>query len=371
MVEHPRAIWVGAIVSWLVLILPVVGGENGEQLVAAARDGSRAAISSITSMQCRYERLPWANTTPEQAFKHWGPYNQGRFWRSGDTYRLSKPMGDGSTLNSVVRNFNEGRVLCLKTGGPCPWPLLSIGPVSLVNGVGGDMWQWLLFTHWGQTLVSYYPFHDILARPHVIRTAERLPPPANDIHIELTHENGRLEFWFDPKVNYLIRKSVMVPAVDKPTTLRWENEVVEFAELAPAVFVPLTVEHRCSSNGALQAVLRTRLSEVKVNQPLDKNAFRLPGIAGLECIDLTHEVKFKVDADGNRVGPEIPYKMPRVTGGAVQGGDSPPPVKHSPDIEPSRPPTPLWVWLLSFSVLVLVAAFILADFRRRKRAAQP
>jgi hypothetical protein len=168
----------------------------------------------------------------------------------------------------------------------------------------------------------------------------------------------------------------MVPAAD--TNVRWENEVVEFAEPAPAVFVPIVVEHRCSVKGALQAVLRTILSEVKVNKPLDKNALRLPGIEGLECVDFIRDVKFKVDADGNRISPEIPYKVPRVTSN-IRGGATPPvdpssllklPQDPSPFIKPSRPPTPLWVWILIVSIVVLVTALILAVLRRRKRAAE-
>ncbi len=361
MIESPQPRWVAVLASWLLLALPALGGEDRHRLLATARDGNRAAILSITSMECSYERRPWANTTFEQAGKDFS-LSPGRFWRTGDTYRLLKPMGDGTTLDYVVR---KGIGFYLRKGGPLPHPKLTSEPPRPVDGVGGEMWQYLLFSHWGPNAPSFYPFHELLQRPHVIHTVERLPPPANDIHVELSHSGGRLEFWFDPKVNYLIRKSVMVPAAGP--TFRWEDEVVEFAELAPAVFVPTTVEHRCSVKGTLRSVVRTVLSGLKVNHRMAESALRLPGIAGMECIDLTRDMAFKVDADGRRVGPESPVKVFRIApNGPEQRLTGP--ISWPP--EPSRPPTPWWVWLLIASVLLLVVAVVLAILRRRRQALQ-
>ncbi|HEY7327054.1 MAG TPA: hypothetical protein VH592_05415 [Gemmataceae bacterium] len=228
------------------------------------------------------------------------------------------------------------------------------------------MWKLLLFSHWGWIPPSYYPFQDILEHPHVIHIAERLPPPHNAIHIELTHDGGRLELWFDPKVNYLVRKSIMIPAKSK--TYRWEDEVIEFLEGAPAVFVPIVIEHRKFVEGRMQAVLRTTLSDVAVNQPLDKDMLRLPGIAGMECTDVDRQVKYKVDGEGNPVGREI----------------SVPALQTEPPSHPAQPPissgasrsSPLLSWLLTHSWMwnlivlgiVLVVAMIVAIVRRRTQS---
>lgn len=360
MIDHPLYKWIGFIVSWLLLPLPVLGGEAREQLVARARDGNRAAILSIRSMECRYERVPWAGTTLEQANKHFALYRPGEFWSSGDSYRLVKPHYDGVTDEYVVR---DGMGFFLRSGASLRNPILSFQSLRPVDGVGGEIWEWLLFSHWAQTLVSFHPFHEILARPHSIHKAELLPAPANEIYVKLAHANGQLEFWFDPRVNYLIRKSVMVPAAG--TAVRWENAVVEFAEPAPSVFVPTIIEHRNLVDGSLKAVLRTILSEVKLNQPMGKNALRLPGIDGMECIDNDRDVKFKVDADGNRIGPESPVRIARISPPSTTGS---PPLSSVIHPLPGRPPTPMWVWVLVVSVLVLLSGGILAVLRRRKRA---
>lgn len=361
MIGHARFLWFAVFLSLLLLTPPILGGEDRAQLVATARDGNRAAIRSIATLRCKYERRPWANTTLEQAKGYFHLFSPGRFWQAGDVYRQLNPRPDGTTLDCIARN---GRGLFLHKGGPLPHPKLAITTLSPVDGVGRDMWEWLLFSHWGWVHpgASFYPFYDILDHSHVIRTAERLPPPDNTIHIDLTHAAGRLEFWFDPKVNYLIRKSVWIHAENK--TMRWEHEVVEFLEGAPGVFVPIIIEHRCFVKETLQAVLRTILSDVEVNKPLDKDALRLPGIEGMECIDTDREVKYKVDADGKPVGPESPLPVYRVSPPSHSGGS---PISGS-SRQPSRPPTPGWVWILIFSAIVLVGALIMAIDRRRKQA---
>ncbi|HET6575346.1 MAG TPA: hypothetical protein VFG68_17195 [Fimbriiglobus sp.] len=335
-------------------------------MLTMVRDGNRAAIRSITTMECRYERIPWAGTTLDQARKHFFiPAAPGRFWRSGEVYRLIEPIDDGTIREYVVRN---GRIQVVrKRGGPIPWSNLSINNPVPVDGVGGEIWQYLLFSHWGRNAPSYYPFWDIVQQPHTLRTVERLS--SREIHVDLVHASGRLEFWFDPKVNYLVRKSVMVPAGD--SSYRWEHEVVEFTEVRPAVFVPTTVEHHCSIGGELQTVVRTVLSELKVNHPMPKVALRIPGIAGMECIDLDRDVKFNVDADGNRVGPETPVKVAHHIALKPDDPDkrSRRPVEYYSSPLPSRTPTPWWVWVLAVSVCVLLAGVGLAVVRRRARAA--
>ena len=119
-------------------------------------------------------------------------------------------------------------------------------------------------------------------------------------------------------------------------------------------------------------MLRTILSEVKINQTLSNNALRLPGITGMDCIDLNREVKFKVDADGNPIEPESPYQVGRIIPTITEGSGNAifRPGDPNAYLEPSRPPTPLWVWILIVSLNCLVAALVLVIIRRRRHAMQ-
>jgi len=211
MMTGPRLRWAAALVGWLALSSPFAwGGDDRDQLLATARDGNRAAIQSITTMECRYERIPWAGTTLDQAKKcFFFPVSPGRFWRSGEVYRLMEPNDDGTSREYVVRN---GRIQVLrKKGRPVPWSTLSLNTPGPVDGVGGEIWQYLLFSHWwGKENPGFYPFWDIIQQPYTLHTVERLP--SREIHVDLSHAGGRWEFWFDPEVNYLVHRSVVIPA---------------------------------------------------------------------------------------------------------------------------------------------------------------
>lgn len=351
--------WPGVLIGLLVGNGAVDGADDPEQLLATARDGNRAAIQSVRTMECRYERVPWGDTTLEEA-KKWIRLDSGRFWRSGATYRLfeTREHVDGNSRDYVVR---DGRMLFLRKG-RMPQPSLGWEAIQPVDGTGGEMWQYLLFSHWGWISPSFYTLEEILQHRHTLRSAERLPPPSNQIHVELKHDGvTRQEFWFDPKANYLVRKSVMVPAKD--SSYRWEDEVIEFAEPAPGVFVPTTIETRSYLKGNLRVVVRTHITELKVNHVMPASALRLPGIAGMECIDYDRDVQFKVDADGNAVGPE---KSVKVTRGAPPDASKSAPGYDSP--VPSQPPTPWWVWVLIASGVVLVSGLVLGIVRRRRQA---
>jgi hypothetical protein len=332
------------------------GSDAPEALLDLARDGNRAAIESIRTMECRYERQPWDGTTESQA-KKYVFLPSGRFWRSGGDYRIIEPVVDGTTKDMVVRN---GQGLCLRSGGPLAAPILSRETLRPVDGVGGDMWQYLLFSHCGWNPPSFYPLTDILDHPYTLNRAERAV--GGEIYVDLRHAGvKRQEFWFDPKVNYLVRKSVLTPAAD--ADLRWEHDVIAFSEAAPGVFVPTTVETRLFIKGNRVAVVRTTLTDLKVNHDLPAAALRVPGVAGRSCLDLDRDSRYEVDADGNRVGPETLVKVTRIAPPATDGSGDGPPARPVP----SREPTPWWVWVLSASGVVLAAGLGLAAIRRLRR----
>lgn len=335
--------------------------ESREQLVAAARDRNRAAIESIRTMECRFERVLWDNTAAEHANKDFQMW-MGRYWRQGDAFRVFYNVGDGSSKNYVVR---DGVLMGLRTF-PAPYsPILHRTNTAPIDGVGGFVWEWLLFSHWGWLSppdLGNYPLWDILDHPHRIRAAERLPMPGNEIRLELTNPGARLELWLDPKVNYLVRKTITFPAANEKSgkNIKWEHEVIEFNEAAKGVFIPIVIQHRCYHHDQLHSVVRTRITDLKVNHNMPATALRIPGIAGMECSDMTRDVKYKVDADGRQVGPAVSEKVPEIN---PKPSDAPPGTYSSP--EPSRPPMPWWRWLLSVSLFALIAGLSAAVVRLR------
>lgn len=353
--------------AWVLAVVTVLGApgwgrcaDTPEQLLATARDGNRAAIASLRTMECAYARS-LLDTPPERANRKYFFLHSGRFWRSGSTYRLFESH---ENFDDFDREYiwRDGRMLILRTprrqfpGVNASLSWVTPGPV---DGTGGDMWQYLLFSHWGRERASFFTFEEITNQAHKLRAAERLP--SKELRIELQHDGAqRQEFWFDPKVNYLVRRCVWVPVSDD--TIRWEHEVTEFAEPAPGVFVPTTIDVHCFEGGKRMAGARMRITNLKVNRALPAGALRLPNIAGMDCIDLDRNVKFRVDADGKRTGAESPanvvFGAPNATDASGAGAPPQPP-------PPSREPMGWWVWALIGSGALVVAGVALGVKRRR------
>jgi hypothetical protein len=163
------------------------------------------------------------------------------------------------------------------------------------------------------------------------------------------------EFWFDPAVNFLVRKSTFVPDADK--SFRRESEVLQFVESAPGIFFPSLIEERGRKADRPFAVVRTTISDLVVNRELSESSLRLPNINGMVCTDVDRQTDYQVDADGNRTGPEKPTETTFGMAGSLRSGSRP--------IPPSEPPWPLWRWILLLSLACLAAAVGVRFFRNR------
>jgi hypothetical protein len=223
----------------------------------------------------------------------------------------------------------------------------------------GDVWKYVLFTHWGGgTAFRTFTFAEMLEKPHRIHSVERVTDNGRGlIYVRLTALEGDHEFWFDPAVNHLVRKATRVP--EGARDLRFESEVTKFTEAAPGVFFPTEVEHRRHKDSQLTGVVRTTISDLKVNQSLPTDTLRIPNIAGMTCTDADRRTDFTVDADGNRVGPETPAEF--ATG--VPHSSSSTPFQA---LAPSQPPWPLWLWVLIASCFCLALAGGLWYVRHRR-----
>ncbi len=346
-----RAMWCLAVLTGL-MSQRAAAAEADEVLVGIARDGNRAAIESITSLSCRYDRT-WLLKPPVDG----GPGSyftpSGRYWSNTTTYRVQDQQETG-VRDMIIRG---GKTLIWGYGPGWPKPGLGILPDRAP--AGGEMSQYLLFRHPGREVPAQLLFHEILSLPPTLNAVRRVPPVngggPGDILIDLTHSGGRFEFRFDPRANYLIRQKSFVPS--QANHVRWEDEVLAFSETAPGVFLPTQIEHRHIVKGVPRATVRTTLTEVRVNIPLGADAFRIPNIAGMECVDTIRRVKYKADADGNAAGPEVPANI--VPGNPISSAIA------FEQFTPSRPSTPWWWYVLGGSVVLLITAWVIA--RRRGR----
>ncbi len=349
--------WFRWCLTFLLLFLAgplAVGAEVDEALLRLARDGNNAALGAISSLSLRFER-DWVQTPPPEDAQSYFSISSGQYWYTPETFRLQE-RDNNHERDSIVRGgkgLTWGRRPNLM--GP------TLGRNAVDRAAGQAIWEYLVFRHQGREYPRARPFDELLSQPHTLNVVRLVPAgrgvKPGEILVDSSHEWCRLELRFDPTVNYLVRHRVVTPVQAKH--VRWEDEVLIFTEPTPGVFIPTTIEHRCSVNGEIRAIVRTTLTDVRVNIPLGADTFRIPNIAGIECVDFIRRVKYTVDADGKQSGPDTPASIhaPIVTLTDSKIPDGP--------RVPSRPPTPWWWYVLGGSVVLLIAAWVIA--RRRGR----
>ena len=337
----------GCVVCVLAAVAPG-GGPAG--LLARVAAANQAAVRAIRTLQCTYQVVPANGSDP-------GPAGQVAYLlpdpchyrRDGDTYR-AREVWEYEIDHQLVRkgrrfDWRERRRDKLDVYG------MGTGPADSYAASGGWLWYRLLFSHWGGA-DDWLPFADLIRRPHTPHAAERLPDGA--VRVDLSHTGGRVEFFLDPRTNHLVRKTATVAWSDP--TVRREWEVVEWAEPAPGVFIPVVVEGRHHKHGRPDGSARVLLSDLRVNQPVSAADLRMPGVAGQECRDSDRKVVWTVDADLERVGPERPLEED----------------KPSPRVRPVPRPLapverPAW-WRVGLLAVGAVGALLAAARRRRADA---
>ncbi len=355
------SIYLATAVAVVSLARPAAGG-GPEELAQQMADGNRAAVAAVRSLSCRFSHEVVSESQPGQAGSKWLHLVSGQYWRSPDRIRVRTPRPPDEVHDLVLRN-GKIWVLSTYTGTKGTISLLMVDSEPHLFVTSGDVWEYALFHHWGGGATPRkFDYADILAKASRVHAAGRVNENGRElIHVRLAANGDEYEFWFDPAVNYLIRKFSHTPtsAPSLKTDSR-VDEVTQFVEPVRGVFFPSVIEHKPTRNGQLDAVIRTNLSDVKINQDIPSATLRLPNIAGMTCSDLMRKTDYTVDADGNRTGPESPTKVTPGMPGAVL--DGPPPEPRPP----SRPPWPLWLWVLIAAGCAFSLAGIVWYVRRRR-----
>ncbi len=180
------------------------------------------------------------------------------------------------------------------------------------------------------------------------------------IYVGLEHDLSHLQFWFDPQVNFLVRKRT-VTAKNQPTEIRSEGTVTRFKEALPGIFFPEVVEVRQYVGGRLASEQTFNFKDIRVNQSIPADIFSLRLPAGTDVTDTVLGKRYTVDANGNPVGPMQDL---------IRMASAPPP-GVAPRTETREEPRPLTRWILPASVLLLVVAGLIWSVRKWKQATRP
>jgi hypothetical protein len=216
------------------------------------------------------------------------------YWQRGDSIRCqfeSKQFKEDALIRGP-------RLLFVRTVAGSKEPM---GTITQSHGYSlmPDPWYPALFRHFGEESGTTAAFDEIMAKPHRVHSAKKVREDGRDlVYIHISHKRAGLEFWFDPQVNYLIRKTTT--RVKQSVT---ERTVQEFREVKPGIFFPALTKAIGQSAGKVVSTSSATISQIKINDELPADVFDFRFPPGMIVKDSFKNALFKTDANGQ---PTLP-----------------------------------------------------------------
>jgi len=353
----------------LVQACNVAAGEGERTLLAKVRAAHAAAVNSIHSLACDITLSNEPRRPSDCTAAYWQEGKKIRC-RIQDAQLDRDILLEGARMTSVSTQIQRG---ARREPG---------GHIVEIPGyeVNPNPWFCALMAFFSGKSPLSVSFDQLLAEPHELHSVKAVREDGRDmIHVHLSfaytadgltsgklvREQRRLhlEFWFDPAVNYLVRKHV---ARDERESS--EQTVARFAEGRPGVFFPTLVKGILHQGGKLFTKRTVTITNLKINEPLPDDVFRFrfpPGITIRD--DIKQEMRMSDDngqpslpaVDKNGVAQKYQASPPQL---------SLPQVKYTEATQEEEEGQPWRTWLLWFSAFLLLAAGARWFILRRRTA---
>jgi hypothetical protein len=140
---------------------------------------------------------------------------------------------------------------------------------------------------------------------------------------------------------------------------------VKFKECSPGVFFPEQEVGRSYNHGTEHTSSTTEVSDLRVNEPLPKDIFRLTYPRGVILSDTIRGTQYRVDSQGNMMSKETPM-----------GREAPPPDQTRTESEwatetQEEPRSAVrWILPVSFGIVTVAGVAAFVQRRRTKRGRQ-
>jgi hypothetical protein len=346
--SSPCAVRIAAVIAFGYCGVAPAGAAD--PLVELARTSHTTSVESIRTLSCRVEMTETQNgavSTLAGEYKY--GHGQVRLrYKNGETV-----VDHGLRDNRRVSLFSGGQAggkagrATIKSFGDEPLDKLDVLMLGLLRFVAPD----------GKSLVR---FGGLLDQGADVRKVESTGPSGGDlVHIDLEHTTSRLSFWFDPKVNFLVKKHIV--RAKQATEFRSELEVRRFVEVTPGVYFPEVIDGRHFAGDKPTHTQTVAFKDIKVNAPLNPDDLTVRVPAGVEVADVIQGQVYIVDSQGKPVGKVRP----------LYATLSEPPAQPNdrgavPLVETQAEPGRWSGWILPVAGGVLVAAGALWYVRRRR-----
>jgi hypothetical protein len=163
-----------------------------------------------------------------------------------------------------------------------------------------------------------------------------------------------VQIFLDPRVNFLVRKTVYLGSVDRRV------EVMEFKEFASGVFFPTSVTGHSEKGGKPSIAFKAQISDITANGPLPADIFTFRAPPGITLTDTTAGVTYQIDAQGRPISAQV----------RLQPSNPPPPaadgIARTDGAETREEPRSAMRWLLPASGCLFAAGIAIGLYRRWK-----
>jgi hypothetical protein len=300
----------------MLLLLLITASSAINDDVGVVRAGHTQARQAIQSLHVKaLATVNYHGKKPRPATRY-----KLEWWQDGETFRSKEEMDEsGEGPGAQSREFTDrlwkgGRSKTLTRpfeGGKPGQAVGSLGERSLLV-TATSPWNWGLF--------EFLPGAgmDML---------DALGDKAKHVEsVERETVNGRLLFrvkfqrkgqlaisaWFDPSVNFLVRK-LEVRNVESETLQT--REVTEFRESQPGVFFPYRVVSKGSLRGEPTQDSTVEVESLRVNEPIDPSVFQIAFPKGTAVTD---EIQGTAYLSANDEEPDLTVQVrslpPKSTG---------------------------------------------------------
>lgn len=334
-------------------LLSLALGGHGDKLKSIV-DAHAASVAAVRTLSCTFTFTDSARGR-----------SNGLYRRSGADFILKVTRADGSTTSTSTAG-GQTKVLTRQNGRGAkpPQGLVLVDDGSTPNEC--DPYTYNLFHFYGQ-LKYRCELAEILAQPCTCRyvgPVERAGRPLERVH--LSHARADLTIDFDPAVNYLARvvglRSKLIDEAGKPVP---EQEVTEFAEVAPGVYYPTKV--RCLDPATGGPGWSIEHTDIQVNQPIPTESLALKFPPRIKVLDKQRGGAFMTDAAGEPTRPAIDKNGRPLL---LATGDDPAIRPDDPEM-PARPSRSeagsLTRWVLPAALALLGTGVVLAVVRQARQ----
>src|SRR5579862_3256293 len=303
---------------------PLVGQEvKNSDLLSTIRDANRASMEAIQTLSCRVS-LKYTPVPPSKAHPNW---STAEYWYARDANRLRSidsltpgidEKHDKLWKDNVLTTINE----ITREGQP---KLLSGGRKNVATRerfLGRvDAWEAGLLALKIPNESGDVFFEEFIGMATRIGKVERTTIQNHEyctVQLFFDKSEGSkkkatvgpvtwtVDLFFDPAVNYLVKKAVYSSTGDKGDDFKYEHQVVRFAEYETGVFFPEQVVSVLQRQGQALAHIVVDFTDVKINQALPVDIFELNFAEGMVMNDLNEQMTYKVNSKGESVSKKEP-----------------------------------------------------------------